>query len=108
MANELQINASEGVNNGNSDEEFADTESEVVAAESKVVPENKVTTRSGRVSKRRNFEDYVTYNAISECANSIESLNNPTSVSEALNRSDSEKWQEAMQREYDSLKKNEV
>lgn len=96
---------SESLESENSDM-FENAESEVEAD----VVSPKTVTRSGRILKKRHYEDYVTYKATSESdKESInEKLSDPVTVSEAMERGDWPKWHEAMKKEYNSLMNNEV
>lgn len=72
------------------------------------VSQEETITRSGRISKRKCFEDYITYNVFADGYGCDGEVDSPSSVNETLSRSDKEKWEQAMKKEYQSLMDNEA
>lgn len=97
------------------DDEFVDSVSEVADLNEntgrKRNTEENIVTRYGRTSKKKSYEDYVSYNVISDdfgvSGDKIQ-LSDPLNVSEAKKRSDWSMWKEAMEEEYNSLILNEA
>lgn len=76
--------------------------------DSDFVPKNielpKETRKSDRQKKPKQYDDYVSF----QCQNEVNLDDVPMSVSEALSRADSSRWQQAMEEEMASFKKSEA